>query len=90
MYTQIVTSTLPTLSLTSEVGKDGLSLMGPVAARAGTLRMRWVTVVEDLSENSSEFTMGEVSARIWRKKYATRILLAEKWGEMESESAKPC
>lgn len=29
--------------------------------------MRWVTAVEDLPENSSELTVGEISARIWRK-----------------------
>lgn len=45
------------------------------------LDMRWVAVVENLPENSSEFTMGEISARILRKKYVLSILLAEKWGK---------
>lgn len=49
-----------------------------------------VTVVEDLPENSSEFTRGEISAGIWRKNKPLSVLLAEKWGEMDSESVISC
>lgn len=45
------------------------------------LDMGWVAVVENLPGNSSEFTAGEISARIWREKNALSISLAQKRGK---------
>lgn len=67
VYTGIVASPWTALSQTSDMGKEG-HVTGPsLRLEQERLDRSWVAVVGNLPENSSQFTVGEVSARVGEK-----------------------